>query len=159
DRMAKGGVKGYFLFGQNPAGGAPNARLHRAGLRSLDWLVVADWFEIESAVFWKDDPGGPPPSEIKDEGFFLPAAAGPEKDGGLTNPKRRLQWHDKALDPPGDCRSDAWYLYNLGKRLKQLYAGSTDPRDQPLLNLTWDYEFDRTPTLPDGRLSRIEGEP
>src|SRR5437660_4979213 len=47
DRMAKGGVKGYFLFGQNPGGGGPKAGLHRAGLRNLDWLVVADWFEAE----------------------------------------------------------------------------------------------------------------
>jgi formate dehydrogenase major subunit len=159
DRMARGGVKGYFLFGQNPGGGGPNAGLHRAGLRNLDWLVVADWFEIESAVFWKSDPNGPPPAEVKTEVFFLPAAAAPEKDGSLTNTQRMLQWHDKALDPPGDCRSDAWYLYNLGKRLKALYAGSTDPRDQPLLHLTWDYDFDERPRLPDGTPSRIEGEP
>jgi formate dehydrogenase major subunit len=159
DRMAKGGVKGYFLFGQNPAGGAPNAGLHRAGLRNLDWLVVLDWFETESAVFWKDDPGGPRPSDIKTEVFFIPAAAAPEKEGSLTNTQRLLQWHDKALDPLGDSRSDAWFVYNLGKRLKQLYAGSTDPRDQPLLNLTWDYEFDQHPILPDGTRSRIEGEP
>jgi len=99
DRMAKGGVKGYFLFGQNPAGGGPNARLHRAGLRNLDWLVVVDWFEIESAVFWRDDPEGPPASEIKTEVFFLPAASSPEKEGSLTNTQRTLQWHDKALDP------------------------------------------------------------
>ena len=65
--------------------------------------------------------------------FFLPAAAAPEKEGTLTNTQRLLQWHDKALDPPGDCRSDAWFVYNLGKRLKELYAGSTEPRDQPLL--------------------------
>ncbi len=51
------------------------------------------------------------------------------------------------------------FIYNLGKRLKQLYAGSTDPRDQGLLNLTWDYDFDEQPRLPDGTLSRIEGEP
>ena len=70
-----------------------------------------------------------------------------------------LQWHDKAVDPLGDCRSDAWFLYHLGKRLKALYAGSTDPRDQPLLRLTWDYDFDERPRLPDGTLSRIEGEP
>ena len=159
DRMSKGGVKGYFLFGQNPAGGAPNARLHRAGLRNLDWLVVLDWFEIESAVFWKDDPGAPPPADIKTEVFFIPAAAAPEKEGSLTNTQRLLQWHDKALDPLGDSRSDAWFLYNFGKRLKQLYAGSTDPRDQPLLHLTWDYDFDQPPRLPDGSLSRIEGEP
>jgi formate dehydrogenase major subunit len=159
DRMARGGVKGYFLFGQNPGGGGPNAGLHRAGLRNLDWLVVADWFEIESAVFWKSDPNGPPPSEVKTEVFFLPAAAAPEKDGSLTNTQRMLQWHDKALDPLGDSRSDAWWVYNLGKRLKALYAGSTDPRDQPLLHLTWDYDFDERPRLPDGSLSRIEGEP
>jgi formate dehydrogenase major subunit len=159
DRMAKGEVKGYFLFGQNPGGGGPNAGLHRAGLRNLDWLVVADWFEIESAVFWKDDPTGPPPRDIKTEVFFLPAAAAQEKEGSLTNTQRMLQWHGKALDPLGDSRSDAWLLYDLGKRLKKLYSNSTDSRDQALLNLTWDYDFDEHPRLPDGTASRIEGEP
>lgn len=159
DRMARGEVKGYFLFGQNPAGGAPNAGLHRAGLRNLDWLVVADWFEIESAVFWKSDPTGPPPADIKTEVFFLPAAAAQEKEGSLTNTQRMLQWHYKALDPVGDSRSDAWFLYDLGKRLKDLYAGSTDPRDRPLLDLTWDYEYEEQPHLPDGTPSRVVGEP
>jgi formate dehydrogenase major subunit len=159
DRMARGEVKGYLLFGQNPGGGGPNAGLHRAGLRNLDWLVVVDWFEIESAVFWKDDPTGPKSSDIKTEVFFLPAAAAPEKEGSLTNTQRMLQWHDKATDPPGDCRSDAWFIYQLGNRLKQLYAASTDPRDAPLLNLTWDYDFEATPLLPHGEPSRIPGEP
>jgi formate dehydrogenase major subunit len=159
DRMAKGEVKGYFLFGQNPGGGGPNAGLHRAGLRQLDWLVVLDWFETESAVFWKSDPNGPPPADIKTEVFFIPAAAAPEKEGSLTNTQRMLQWHDKAIDPLADSRSDAWFLYNLGKRLKELYAGSTDPRDQALLHLTWNYDFEEPPRLPDGSLSRIEGEP
>ena len=159
NRMAKGEVKGYFLTGMNPAGGGPNAGLHRAGLRNLEWLVVLDWFETESAVFWKNDPNAPPPSDIKTEVFFIPAAAAPEKEGSLTNTQRLIQWHNKAVDPIGDCRSDAWFLYNLGKRLKQLYVGSTDPKDQPLLNLTWDYDFDEPPRLPDGTLSRIQGEP
>ncbi len=159
DRMARGEVDGYILFGQNPAGGGPNAGLHRAGLRNLDWLVVHDWFEIESAVFWKDDPTGPPPSEIKTEVFFMPAASIPEKEGTFTNTQRLLQWHDKSVDPPGDCRSDAWYVYQLGKRLKKLYEGSADPKDQPLLNLTWDYDQEWPHPLPDGQPSRIEGEP
>ncbi|MBV8297470.1 MAG: molybdopterin-dependent oxidoreductase [Acidimicrobiia bacterium] len=159
DRMARGAMKGYFLFGQNPGGGGPNAKLHRAGLRNLDWLVVLDWFETESAVFWKHDPGGLPPAEVKTEVFFLPVASGPEKDGTLTNTQRLLQWHNRALDPPDDCRSDAWFVYQLGKRLKQLYAGSTDPRDQALLNLTWDYDFDEPARFADGSLSRLEGDP
>jgi formate dehydrogenase major subunit len=159
DRMARGEMKGYFLFGQNPGGGGPNAKLHRAGLRNLDWLVVLDWFETESAVFWKNDPTGLPPAEVKTEMFFVPAASGPEKDGTLTNTQRLLQWHNRALDPLDDCRSDAWFVYDLGKRLKQLYAGSADPRDQALLALTWDYDFDGPGRLPDGSISRLEGDP
>ena len=103
--MSRGELTGYFLFGQNPAGGGINAGLQRAGLRNLDWLVVADWFETESAVFWKDDPTGPPPGDIRTEVFFIPAASHTEKDGTLTNTQRLLQWHSKALDPQGDCRS------------------------------------------------------
>ncbi len=132
DRMSRGEMKGYFVFGQNPAGGGINANVHRAGLRNLDWLVVADWFETETAVFWKDDPSAPPSSQIKTEVFFIPAAAAPEKEGTLANTQRLLQFHNKAIDPAGDSRSDAWFVYQLGKRLKELYAGSTEARDQPL---------------------------
>src|SRR5205807_10093 len=117
-RMAEGRVKGLFLFGQNPAGGAPNAGLNRAALRQLDWLVVRDWFEIESACFWYKGPEPPDPKTIKTEIFFMPAAAAAEKDGCFTNTQRLLQWHDKAVDPPDDCRSDTWFVYHLGKKLK-----------------------------------------
>ena len=158
-KMAHGEMDGYFLFGQNPAAGSVNARMVRQGLRNLKWLVVADWFETESAVFWKSDPGGPPPEEVGTEVFFIPAANVVEKEGTLTNTQRLIQWHDKAVDPPGDCRSDLWFLYHLGKRLKKLYEGSTDPKDQPLLHLTWDYEKDGPQVLPDGTVSRIQGEP
>jgi formate dehydrogenase major subunit len=159
ERMSRGELTGYFLFGQNPAGGGMNAGLQRTGLRKLDWLVVADWFETESAVFWKADPNGPPPNEVKTEVFFIPAASHVEKEGTLTNTQRLLQWHNKVLDAPNDARSDAWFVYNLGKRLRALYAGSTDPKDAPLLALTWDYDHDHPQTLPDGTTSRIAGEP
>ncbi len=158
-RMAEGKVKGMFLLGQNPAAGAPNAVLHRAAMRQLKWLVVRDWFEIESAAFWYAGPESPDPKTIGTEVFFMPAATSPEKDGTFTNTQRLLQWHDQAMDPPDDCRTDTWFLYNLGKRLKQLYAGSTAKRDQGLLNLTWDYEYAEPHRLPDGSLSKIEDEP
>ena len=158
-RMAEGKVRGLFLFGQNPAAGAPNAKLHRAAMRQLDWLVVRDWFEIESACYWYKGPEGVDPKTVPTEIFFMPAASSPEKDGTLTNTQRLLQWHDKAIDPTGDCRSDLGFLFDLGKRLKALYAGSDKARDQGLLNLTWDYGFDSPPMLPDGRPSRLPDEP
>src|SRR3954469_21742790 len=141
-QMTQGKVKGYLLFGQNPAGGGPNAGLHRAGLRQLEWLGVLDWFEHESAMFWKNDPKGPKSSEIKTEVFFIPAASIAAKEGSFTNTQRLIQWHDKAVDPEADTRSDLWFVYNLGKRLKELYRGSTRPQDQALQALTWDYEHD-----------------
>jgi formate dehydrogenase major subunit len=158
-RMSEGKVKGLFLFGQNPAAGAPNAVLHRAALKKLDWLVVRDWFEIESACFWYKGPEAPDPKTIKTEVFFLPAAAAAEKEGSFTNTQRLIQWHDKAVDPPDDCRSDLWFVYHLGRRLKELYAGSASPRDRGLLSLTWDYARQAPERLPDGSLSRITDEP
>ena len=157
--MAKGKIKGLFLFGQNPAAGAPNAKLNRTALKTLDWLVVRDWFEIESACFWYKGPENPDPTIIGTEIFFMPAAAAAEKEGSFTNTQRLLQWHDKAVDPEDDCRSDTSFLFDLGKRLKELYKNSKEPRDQGLLNLTWDYERDTTEILPDGRESRLKDEP
>jgi formate dehydrogenase major subunit len=158
-RMLAGKVQGYYVFGQNPAAGAPNAGLHRAALRQLDWMVVADWFETETATFWKNDPKGPKPAEIKTEVFFIPAASILAKEGTFTNTQRLIQWHDKAVDPEGDTRSDLWFVWNLGRRLKEMYKGSTRPQDRAIQALTWDYAYDEHPTLPDGTPSRIADEP
>ena len=64
------------------------------------------------------------PKTIPTEIFLLPAASVIEKDGSFTNTERMIQWHDRAISPPGDCRSDAWFAYDLGKRLKALYKDS-----------------------------------
>jgi formate dehydrogenase major subunit len=118
-----------------------------------------DWFETETAVFWKNDPKGPKASEIGTEVFFMPAASIAAKEGTFTNTQRLIQWHDKAVDPEGDCRSDLWVTWNLGRRLKKLYEGSSKPQDQAIQALTWDYGHDHPPILPDGRPSTTLDEP
>ncbi len=140
--MLDGKVRGYFLFGQNPAVGSSNARMQRKALEQLEWMVVRDLYEVESAAFWCKGPHGDvvDPSKIKTEVFLLPAAASTEKEGSFTNTQRVIQWRDKAVDPPADARSDLWFVYHLGKRLKELYAASRELKDQALLALTWDYE-------------------
>src|SRR5579884_682792 len=141
--MRDGGVRGLFVMGQNPAVGGQNAKLQRRALRELDFLVVRDFFETETAGFWHRSPeverGEVQPRDIKTEVFFLPAAATPEKEGSYTNTHRLMQWHDKAVDPPGDCRSEAWFMVHLGRRLKELYAGSDLERDAAIRALTWEY--------------------
>ncbi len=144
--MLDGTMKGYFLLGENPAVGSSDSRLHRMALAKLDWLVVRDMVEIESASFWRDGPeietGELRSEDIGTEVFFLPAAGHVEKAGSFTNTQRLIQWRHKAVEPRGDCRSDLWFMYHLGQALRDKLAASTDPRDRPLLDLTWDYPTD-----------------
>jgi formate dehydrogenase major subunit len=135
--MHQGGVKGFLVIGQNPAVGGQNAELQRTALGNLEWMVVRDYFETETAAFWKRP--GVDPSTIGTEVFFLPGAVPAESTGTFTNTQRLLQQHDKAADPPDDARSDLWFTYHLGRRLRELYADSEDSRDWPIQNLLWDY--------------------
>ncbi len=91
-------------------------------------------------------PRVPSRREIKTEVFFIPAASIAAKEGSFTNTQRLIQWHDKAVDPEGDCRIDLWFVWNLGRRLKEMYKGSTKPQDQAIQALTWDYGYDEQPT-------------
>nr|WP_281276738.1 molybdopterin-dependent oxidoreductase [Geomonas terrae] len=157
--MGAGKIKGFFVMGQNPAVGGQNARLQRKALAKLDWMVVRDYFETETASFWRNSPeilsGELKPADIKTEVFFLPAAAVAEMEGSFTNTQRLLQQHDKAADPPGDARSDSWFTYQLGKRLQAMYRDSANPLDWGIKNLAWDYEPEAKEVAP----WRIKDEP
>jgi len=142
-QMLEGKVKGYVVAGENPAVGSANSKAHRLGLAKLDWLVVRDLVEIETAAFWYDSPeierGELRTEEIPTEVFFLPATSHVEKDGSFTNTQRLVQWHYKAVDPKGDCRSELWFYYHLGLKIRERLEQSQDPKDLPILDLTWSY--------------------
>jgi len=141
--MADNKLEGYFVMGENPAVGSANAKLQRLALAKLKWLVVRDFNEIETASFWHDSPeiesGELRTEEIGTEVFLMPAAAHSEKDGSFTNTQRLLQWHHKAVEPKQDQRSELWFMYHLGRRIKEKLAESEEERDRPILDLTWDY--------------------
>jgi formate dehydrogenase major subunit len=142
-RALDGGLDGLLVMGQNPAVGSQHSGLHRRALARLKWLVVRDLAEIETATFWRDSPevrsGELSPEGIETEVFLMPAAAHVEKAGTFTNTQRLVQFRDKALDPPGDARSELWFMHQLCQRVKAHYAGSERPRDWPITNLAWDY--------------------
>lgn len=136
-------VEGYIVFGQNPAVAQSNGGMQRRGLAALKWLVVRDFQEIETASFWKDSPeiknGELKTEDIGTEVFLMPAATHVEKAGTFTQTQRMLQWRFQAVTPPGEATSDLWFFYQLGKKIKERLADSTDPRDLPVQKITWDY--------------------
>ena len=155
-------VEGYFILGQNPAVGSAHGKLQRLGMAHLKWLVVRDLHMIESATFWKDGPeietGELTTTDIGTEVFFLPAAAHTEKSGTFTQTQRMLQWHHKAVDPPGDCRSELDFFYLLGVKLRERLAASTLERDKAVQHLTWDYPVDEHGEVdPEAVLQEVNG--
>jgi formate dehydrogenase major subunit len=152
-RALDGGLDGMFLMGENPAVGSMHAGLQRRALASVKWLVVRDLVEVESASFWYDSPevrdGELKTEDIATEVFLMPAASHVEKAGTFTNTQRLIQFRDKALEPPGDARSELWFMHHLFKRVQAHYAGSTVKRDWPIVNLRWDYTEHGTQCEPD----------
>jgi formate dehydrogenase major subunit len=141
--MQDGKMEGLFVMGQNPAVGAANGRLERTALSKLKWLVVRDMVETETASFWLDSPevklGELSPEKIATEVFLFPAAGTAEKSGTFTNTQRLLQYRNKAVEAPGDSRNETWFMYHLGRRLKERAKSDPRPRNVALNALTWDY--------------------
>ncbi len=141
--MNEGRVKGMLCVGQNPATSL-NASVERKGLARLEWLVVKDNWLTETATFWQNSPEITSrqlkSEDVRTEVFFFPSAQVAEYEGSFTNTQRMLQWHFKAGDPPGDCRTDLWLTHQLAMRLKAMYAESTLPRDRGFKSLVWDFD-------------------
>src|SRR5581483_7317938 len=161
--MADGKLEGLLVMGQNPAVGASNGRLERKALAKLKWLVVRDMVETETASFWYASPeverGELSPETIGTEVFLFPAAGTAEKEGTFTNTQRLLQFREKAIDPPGDARSELWFIYHLGLRIKRKAAQDPRPRNDGLRAITWDYPTEGSIAEPDAEavLKEING--
>jgi formate dehydrogenase major subunit len=166
--MMDGKMDGLFIMGQNPAVAGPNSGMERRALTKLKWLVVREMVETESASFWYDSPevkrGALRPEEIPTEIFLMPAAGHAEKEGTFTNTQRLLQWREKAVDPPGDSRSETHFIFHLGRLLKEKArqsdeSGAPSLRNAGLNALTWDYRTEKPHEEPDAAevLQEING--
>ena len=145
----EGFLKGMFIMGQNPGVGGMDTGFMREALANLEWLVVRDLFEIESSTFWRDSPevrsGKLRTEDIKAEVFLMPAAIVAEKDGTFTNTQRLIQWHDRCVPPPGDATTEPWFVYHLGRRLREMYEGEDTPQARQVLALDWNYPLEQHP--------------
>lgn len=130
-------MKMVYIMGQNPLVTNPNLNLVFEALTKLDTLVVADLFMTETASFWEKP--GVDPSTIDTEVIFLPAASFLEKEGTITNSGRLVQWRYTGIEPVGDAKSDLEMIDLIYTKLREMYKGSTDPKDEVFNKLIWDY--------------------
>ena len=109
----------------------------------LEMFVCADIFETETAQFWRRP--GVNPADVKTEVIMLPAAFVYEKAGTMSNSGRWIQWKDAALKPLNQSKPDLDILDLIFKKVRDLYAGSTNPKDAAILKARWDYGHEAEP--------------
>jgi formate dehydrogenase major subunit len=130
-------LKMLYVMGQNPMVTNPNLNVTYQALANLEMLVVQDLWETETAAFWQRP--GVDAKAINTEVILLPAAYFMEKDGTITGSGRLVQWRYKAVEPPGQAKSDLDILDSLYLRLRNLYAESKEEKDQVFHNAVWNY--------------------
>jgi len=114
DRLGTdGGVHALWVVASNVVVSAPRATHVADRLRSLDFLVVSDFFLSETAAM---------------ADVVLPSAQWAEETGTMTNLEGRVVLRQAALPPPPGTRSDLWVMCELAARLGRP-ALSEDPRE------------------------------
>lgn len=112
--IENGTIRFWWVSGTNPAVSLPELRRVRSLLdQDHLFLVVQDAFLTETA-------------ELAD--VVLPAAMWGEKTGTLTNVDRTCHLSRKAVDPPGEARSDLDIFLEYARRM-----GFQDQGGQPLI--------------------------
>ncbi|SEQ18734.1 molybdopterin oxidoreductase family protein [Arthrobacter sp. OV608] len=106
------GVRCLFVHASNIAVASPDANAVIQGLRSLDFLVVCDFFMSETAA---------------EADLILPVLQWAEEEGTLTNLEGRVLRRRRALTPPAGARSELWIMARLAEALDAPSTYSEDP--------------------------------
>ncbi|MGF6832597.1 assimilatory nitrate reductase catalytic subunit [Paenarthrobacter sp. TE4293] len=106
------GVRCLFVHGANVVVSAPDTNAVLQGLRSLDFLVVCDFFMSETAA---------------EADLVLPVTQWAEEEGTLTNLEGRVIRRRRALSPPPGVRSELWLMARLAELLEAPSTFSDDP--------------------------------
>jgi assimilatory nitrate reductase catalytic subunit len=96
------GIRALLVMGSNVVVSAPNAARVAERLRSLELLVVADFFLSETAAL---------------ADVVLPAAQWAEEEGTMTNLEGRIILRQRAFAPPSGVKTDLEILTALAGRL------------------------------------------
>jgi anaerobic selenocysteine-containing dehydrogenase len=113
-----GRIRALWIIATNPLVSFPNQGVLRQALGNLDFLVVQDGYHPT------------PTTELAH--LVLPAAIWGEKEGTYTNSERRVSKVNKAVQPPGEAKSDFDIFLAIAGKLgcrEELYPGWTCVED------------------------------
>ena len=102
DAAIGGQLKALYIIGEDPMMCDANIMKTKKAFESLDFLVVQEIFMTSTA---------------KMADVILPAAAWAEKSGSYTSMERRVQWIDKALEPPEEAKEGIWIICQIARLL------------------------------------------
>jgi formate dehydrogenase major subunit len=97
-----GAIKALYIMGENPLLSDPDLHHVKKELQKLDLMIVQDIFLTETA-------------QIAD--VVLPATVFAEKDGTFTNTERRVQRVRKAIEPPGEAKTDWEIICGISNKM------------------------------------------
>jgi formate dehydrogenase major subunit len=141
EMMHQGKMHGFLCQGMNPLAAVPNKKKLSEAFSKLKYLVVMDPLETETSEFWKNY--GPlndvDPKSVQTEVFRLPTSCFAEETGSFTNSSRVINWKEKAVDPPGESKTDSELMARLFLKIRALYAKDGGTLPEPVAALTWPY--------------------
>lgn len=122
----RGDVRCLYIIGENPMTSDPDLNHVRHSLDQTEFIVIQEIFFSETCQY---------------ADVVFPAAASAEKDGTFTNTERRVQRVRKAVDAPGEAKTDSWIVIELARRLIALEAamGTSMTPDPEAPYADWEY--------------------
>jgi predicted molibdopterin-dependent oxidoreductase YjgC len=97
EEAENGNLKALYIMGENPLRSLPQPEKVRKALSNVEFIVVQDILDNETA---------------KIAHVILPGAAPSEKGGSFTNLEGKIQGFEPAVSPPGDAKPD-WQILDL----------------------------------------------
>ncbi|MCC6820458.1 MAG: molybdopterin oxidoreductase family protein [Verrucomicrobia subdivision 3 bacterium] len=102
EAIHRGEIKGLISICFNPLVSLPNNNMIREALEKLEYYVCIDFFLNETA---------------RHANLILPGSLHEEEDGTVTTAEGRVVRIRKAVNPPGNARTDTSILLEVAKRL------------------------------------------
>ncbi len=114
-KMREGEIKGFLSLCNNGMVSLPDTNKIRQSLEGLEFNVNIDFFMSEASRY---------------ADVVLPGTTWAEDEGVTANSEARVVKINKAVEPPGEAKTDWWIICEIGKRLgRGKYFNFNSPRE------------------------------